>query len=73
MHTSNQHSHNTTLTSVVLGAVLALVFMFAMVTGAYAANNTPAPAFDAFTGTGTGVGSLVVPLANPPASALTRT
>jgi hypothetical protein len=73
MHTSNPHSHNTILTSVVLGAVLALVFMFATVTGAYAANNTPGPAFDAFTGTGSGVGSLVVPLANPPASALTRT
>jgi hypothetical protein len=72
MHTSNPHSHNTILTSVVLGAVLALVFMSATVTGAYAANNIPATAFDAFTGTGSGVGSLVVPLANPPASALTR-
>jgi hypothetical protein len=72
MHTSNPHSHTTTLTSVALSTVLALVLVFATVTGAYAANNTPATVFDAFTGTGTGVGSLVVPLANPPVSALTR-
>jgi hypothetical protein len=72
MHTTDQHSHNTTLISLVLSTVLALVLVLATVTGAYAADNTPVTAFDAFTGTGTGVGSLVVPLANPPAGALTR-
>jgi hypothetical protein len=66
MHTSNQDSHNTTLTSLMLSIVFALVFVFATVTGAYAADNTSATVLDAFAGSGSG--ALVMPLANPGSS-----
>jgi hypothetical protein len=61
------------LNATTLLTTITLTLVFATVTGAYAANNTPST-LDAFAGTGagTGVGALAVPLANPPAGALTR-
>jgi hypothetical protein len=70
MHTSNKHSH---VTSLLLGIALAL----AMTTGAYAASGaSTGAAFDGLAGVGSGVGALTVafpgPLAGPGGLPVTR-
>jgi hypothetical protein len=70
----NRIRHALNATTLLATITLTFTLVFVTVTGAYAANAPSSTALDAFTGTGagTGVGALAVPLANPPASALTR-